>query len=230
MDKMKKLLMMDSRTFNRLTTPKDKVLTSIEGDMSSILNDESIPEDVKAKLYASAQSRYLKIEHPQWGETTVTNTKTLNPPNAVVDNTPQNLARRGKPLSSILKNNNRVLINDKNDSSMDSEDVPGLDETELWTPNYFQERSSTGRLSNEREYSGPPFYGAVKTPNVNDKDSLMTPDDFLEKLPRGRTEPPIYITPGRPNTRTEPQIYVTPGRPNTRRRRKKIKYDTLFKK
>ena len=67
MDRMKKLLMMDSRTFNRLTTPKDKVLTSIEGEMTSILNDESIPEDVKAKLYASAQSRYLKIEHPQWG-------------------------------------------------------------------------------------------------------------------------------------------------------------------
>ena len=42
MDRMKKLLMMDSRTFNRLTTPKDKVLTSIEGEMSSILNDESI--------------------------------------------------------------------------------------------------------------------------------------------------------------------------------------------
>ena len=70
MDKMKKLLMMDSRTFNRMTTPKDKVLTSIEGEMSSILNDESIPEDVRAKRYASAQSRYLKIEHPQWGETT----------------------------------------------------------------------------------------------------------------------------------------------------------------
>ena len=63
MDKMKKLLMMDSRTFNRMTTPKDKVLTTIEGEMSSILNDESIPEDVRAKRYASAQSRYLKIEH-----------------------------------------------------------------------------------------------------------------------------------------------------------------------
>ena len=56
--------MMDSRTFNRLTTPEDKVLTSIEGEMSSILKDESIPEDVKVKLYASAQSRYQKIEPP----------------------------------------------------------------------------------------------------------------------------------------------------------------------
>ena len=96
-----------------------------------------------------------------------------------------------------------------------------LEETELWTPNYILERSSTGGLLNAREYSGRPFYGTVKTPNVNDKDSLMTPDDFLEKptsksekLPRGRytTEPPIFVTPGQPNTR----------------RRKKIKYETIF--
>ena len=70
--------MMDSRTFNRMTTLKDKVLTSIEGEMSSILKEESIPEDVRARLFTSEQSRFLKIEHPQWGETTVTNTKTIN--------------------------------------------------------------------------------------------------------------------------------------------------------
>ena len=212
MDGMKKVLMMDSRTFNRLTTPKDKVLTSIEGEMSSILNDDSIPEDVKAKLYSSAQSRFLKIEHPQWGETTTK--KTVNPPNALLDNTPQNLAWRGRPLSSILKNSKRVSINDKNELSMDSEDVPGLDETELWTPDYILERSSTGGLSSAREYSGPPFYGTVKTPNIIDKDSLMIPDDFLENpTSRYTTETPIYVTPGQPNTR----------------RRKKIKFETLFK-
>ena len=54
MDRMKKLLMMDSRTFNRLTSPKDKVLISIEGEMLSILNDKSSPEDVRAELYSSA--------------------------------------------------------------------------------------------------------------------------------------------------------------------------------
>ena len=212
MDRMKKMLMMDSRTFNRLTTPKDKVLSSIEGEMSSILNDESIPEDVRAKRYASTQSRYLKIEHPQWGETTTKK----NPPNAMLDNTFQNLAWRGRPLSSILKNPKRMSVIDKNVSSMESEDVPELGEIELWTPSDFLERSSTG------EYSGPPLYGTVKTPNVNDKDSLMTPDDFLrnptsesEKLQRGR-----YTS--------EPQIYVTPGFPNTRGR-KKIKFETLYK-
>ena len=92
--------MMDSRTFNRLTTPKDKVLTSIEGEMSSILNDESIPEDVKSKLYASKQSRFLKIEHPQWGETTAV-TKTLNSPDFVLDTLPQKLVEREPNLCRV---------------------------------------------------------------------------------------------------------------------------------
>ena len=88
--------MMDSRTFSRLTAPKDKVLTSIEDEMSSILKDESLPEDVRAKLYTSKQSRFLKIEHPQWGETTITNTKTLNSPDVVLDTLPNSLVRKGK--------------------------------------------------------------------------------------------------------------------------------------
>ena len=39
----------------------------------------------------------------------------------------------------MLKNSNRVLINDKNELSIDSEDVPGLEETKLWTPDYILE-------------------------------------------------------------------------------------------
>ena len=128
---MKKVLMMDSRTFNRMTTPKDKVLTSIEGEMSNILNDESIPEDVKAKLYSSAQSRFLKIEHPQWGETTAV-TKTLNSPDFVLDTLPQKLVERAKPLTSILKNTNRVSINDKNELLIDGDVIPGSNATELY--------------------------------------------------------------------------------------------------
>ena len=80
----------------------------------------------------------------------------------------------------------------------------------------------TGGLSNAREYGGPPFYGTVKTQNVNDKDLLMTPEDFLEK-PTSKSEKL-----SRDRYTTKPLIYVTPGQPNTRRR-KKIKYDTIFK-
>ena len=42
MDKMEKVLMMHTRTFSRLTTPKNKVLTSIEGDNTSILGDDTL--------------------------------------------------------------------------------------------------------------------------------------------------------------------------------------------
>ena len=113
MDRMKKMLMMDSRTFNRLTTPKDKVLTSIEGEMSSILNGESIPDDVKAKLYSCKQSRFLKIEHPQWGGTAVSNTKTLNKPDVVLDTLPNSLVRKAKRICDILKSTNRVSVAEK---------------------------------------------------------------------------------------------------------------------
>ena len=121
MDRMKKLLMMDSRTFNRMTTPKDKVLISIEGEMSSILNDDNIPEDVKAKLYASKQSQFLKIEHPQWGETSVTNTKTLNTPHVLLDTLPNSLVRKAKRICDILRSTNRVWVNDKNEFVIDGD-------------------------------------------------------------------------------------------------------------
>ena len=132
MDRMKKLLMMDSRTFNRMTTPKDEVLTSIEREMSSILNDDSIPEDVKAKLSSSKQSRFLKIEHPQWGETNVTNTKTLNSPDAVLDTLPNSLARKAKRICDILKNTNRVQINNKREFVIDGDVVRGSNVNDVY--------------------------------------------------------------------------------------------------
>ena len=130
MDRMKKLLMMDTRTYNRLTSPKDKVLTSIEGEMSSILDDESIPEDVRAKRYASAQSRFLKIEHPQWGETTVT-TKPVKSLDSVLDTLPQNVLSKAKRLVNTLKNTNRVGITDRNEISIDGEVIQGSNASDL---------------------------------------------------------------------------------------------------
>ena len=137
---MKKLLMMDSRTFNRLTTPKDKVLTSIEGQMSNISDDESSPENVKAKLYASAQSRFMKIEHPQWGETTITKTKTLNSPDVVLDTLPNSLVRKAKRIRDILKSTNRVWVNDKNEFVIDGDVVRGSNANDVYL-DYIKETS-----------------------------------------------------------------------------------------
>ena len=207
MDRMKKLLMMDSRTFNRMTTPNDKVLTSIEGEMSSISNDESIPEDVRAKLFTSKQSRFLKIEHPQWGET-------ANSPDVVLDNPPRRMVERGKPVANILKSNNRASINVKKELPVENEDIKGSDETELcnqlWTPNDIKKASlippnviaksslmtpndignpkKSRRLSRSRESSIPPRYGTVKTPSDIQSRGLS--------YARESSIPPIYVTPG----------------------------------
>ena len=153
MDRMKKLLMMDSRTFNRLTTPKDKVLTSIEGEMSSILNDDSIPEDVKAKLYASKQSRFMKIEHPQWGETTVTNTKTLNTPDVVLDTLPNSLVRKAKRICDILKSTNRVSVNDKNEFVIDGDVIPGSNANDVYLDILKKRKNTIDR--SRRSYTNP---------------------------------------------------------------------------
>ena len=202
MDRMKKLLMMDSRTFNRMTTPKDKVLNSMEGEMSSILNDDNISEDVKAKLYASKQSRFLKIEHPQWGETTVTNTKTLNTPDVVLDTLPNSLVRKAKRICDILKSTNRVWVNDKNEFVIDGDVIRGSNANDVYLDILKKRKTtSTGhdQVTQILHETGVP--------------SDILPDPNIKQA-RARES---SVTP----------VYVTPGRPNTRR--KKIKYETLFK-
>ena len=81
-------------------------------------------------MYASKQSRFLKIEHPQWEETTAV-TKTLNSPDFVLDTLPQKLVEKAKPLASILKNTKRVSINDKNEMIIYGDVIPGSNATDL---------------------------------------------------------------------------------------------------
>ena len=210
MDRMKKVLLMDSRTFNRMTTLKDKVLTSIKGEMTNILNDERIPEDVKAKLLSSVHSRFLKIEHPQWGETTVV-TKTLNSPDFVLDTLPQKLAERAKPLTSILKNTNRVSINDKNELLIDEYVIPGSNATELYL-DILKKRPNT--------LSGYDRFEQLLQESGTPSDILKRPSTRQSRgLSRARRDSSVDSNP--------PLVYVTPGFPNSRR--KKIKFETLFK-
>jgi len=210
MDRMKKMLMMDSRTFNRLTSPKDEVLSSIEGEMSSILNDESIPDYVRAKMYASKQSRFLKIEHPQWGETTAV-TKTLNSPDFVLDTLPQKLVERAKPLASILKNTKRVSINDKNEMIIDGDVIPGSNATELYL-DILKRRQNTSRGYDRFEQL---------------LQESGTPSDILER-PSTRQSRGLSRAQRDSSVDSNPlSVYITPGFPNTRRR-KKIKFESLF--
>ena len=153
----------------------------------------------------------MKIEHPQWGETT-TVTKTLNSPDFVLDTLPQKLVERAKPLASILKNTNRVSINDKNEMIIDGEVIPGSNATELYL-DVLKRRQNTSsgydRFEQLLQESG-------------------TPNDILERpstrqsrgLSRAQRDSSVDSNP--------PSVYVTPGFPYTRGR-KKIKFDTLFK-
>ena len=202
MDRMKKVLMMDSRTFNRMTTPKDKVLTSIEGEVSNMLNDESIPEDVRAKLYSSKQSRFLKIEHPQWGETAVTNTKTLNTPDVVMDTLPNSLVRKAKRICDILKSTNRVSVNDKNEFVIDGDVIRGSNVNDVYL-DILKKRKNTST-------------GHEQVTQILHETGV--PSDIL---------PDPNIKQARARESSVTPVYVTPGRPNTRR--KKIKYETIFK-
>ena len=203
MDRMKKLLMMDSRTFNRLTTPKDKVLKSIEGEMSSILNDKSIPEDVRAKMYASKQSRFMQIEHPQWGETTVASTETLNTPDIVLDTLPHTLVRKAKRISDVLKSSNRVSVNDKNELVIDGDVIRGSDANEVYLDILRKRRNTSAGLEEVTQILH----------------ETGVPSDIL---------PDPNIKRAHARDSSVASVYVTPGRPNTRK--KKVKYDTLFKK
>ena len=157
MDRMKKLLMMDSRTFNRLTTPKDRVLNSMEGEMSDILNDDSTPEDVRAKRYASAQTRYLKLEHPQWGETVVT--KPVNQQNVIMNAIPNNITP------------NQMGVNARNEIPIYGEDISGLDETALYgrlmTPIDIEKASNM--QSGKQDTRAPSIYVTPGHPNTRSR-------------------------------------------------------------
>ena len=178
--------------------------------MSNILNDESIPEDVKAKLYSSAHSRFLKIEHPQWGETTAV-TKTLNSPDFVLDTLPQKLVERVKPLTSILKNTNRVSINDKNEMLIDGDVIPGSNATELYL-DVLKRRQNTS--------SGYDRFEQLLQESGTPSDILRRPSTRQSRgLTRAQRDSSVDSNP--------PSVYITPGFPNTRGR-KKIKFETLF--
>ena len=79
MDRIKRMLVMDPRTLDRLTTLKDKLLSLIEQEMSSILSNDIRPGDGIAELYSLTQFRLLELEHPHVREDPQTK-KTVNSP------------------------------------------------------------------------------------------------------------------------------------------------------
>ena len=58
MEYAKKMILVDPRIIEKLTSARDKVLNSIENEMDTVLNSD-IPDDKKAKLYAASAKRHL---------------------------------------------------------------------------------------------------------------------------------------------------------------------------
>ena len=145
----------------------------------------------------------MKIEHPQWGETTVTNTKTLNTPDVVLDTLPNSLVRKAKRICDILKSTNRVSVNDKNEFVIDGDVIPGSNANDVYL-DILKKRKNTS-------------IGHDEVTQILHETGVMS--DIL---------PDPNLKQGRVRRSSVTPLYVTPGRPNTRRKNK-IKYDTLFK-
>ena len=62
MEYAKKMILVDPRIIEKLTSARDKVLNSIENEMDTVLNSD-IPDDKKAKLYAASAKRHSIINN-----------------------------------------------------------------------------------------------------------------------------------------------------------------------
>ena len=60
MEYAKKMILVDPRIIEKLTSARDKVLNNIENEMDTALNSD-IPDDKKAKLYAASAKRHSII-------------------------------------------------------------------------------------------------------------------------------------------------------------------------
>ena len=60
MEYAKKMILVDPRIIEKLTSARDKVLYNVENEMNTVLNLD-MPDDKKAKLYAASAKRHLII-------------------------------------------------------------------------------------------------------------------------------------------------------------------------
>ena len=119
-----------------------------------------------------------------------------------MDTLPNSLVRKAKRISDVLKSTNRVSVIDKSKFVIDGDVIPGSNANEVYLDILRKHNNtSTGhdQVTQILYETGVP--------------SDILPDPNIKQA-RARD---YSVTP----------LYVTPGRPN--KRKKKIKYDTLFK-
>jgi hypothetical protein len=133
MDKLKKVIILDQQTTDRLSTSKDKAAINAQNKMSNILYDNNLPDDMKAKLYTSAQTRFLKINAPETFKQMPTDSALpFQVPDDVMDSLPVTLHSKARRLISHLKSNKRITFNDRNELVVDGQAVSNSNATDLF--------------------------------------------------------------------------------------------------
>ena len=115
MEYAKKMILVDPRIIEKLTSARDKVLNSIENEMDTVLNSD-IPDDKKAKLYAASAKRHLIINASD-KETEIqpdacqpSNTTAVL--NDIVTSMPTPHIRRAMKFAKFIQDN-KIDINDR---------------------------------------------------------------------------------------------------------------------
>ena len=115
MEYAKKMILVDPRFIEKLTSARDKVLNNIENEMDTILNSDK-PDDEKAKLFAASAKRHLVINAAD-KETEIqreacqsTNTATVL--NDIVTSMPTPHIRRAMKFAKFIQDN-QINFNDR---------------------------------------------------------------------------------------------------------------------
>ena len=115
MEYAKKMILVDPRIIEKLTSAKDKVLNSIENEMDTVLNSD-YPDDKKAKLYAASAKRHLIInaadKDVEIQPDACQSSNTTAMLNDIVTSMPTPHIRRAMKFAKFIQDN-KIDINDR---------------------------------------------------------------------------------------------------------------------
>jgi len=161
MEYAKKLMMVDQRLYNKLFTPQDKVLSSIDDRISDILHGDR-PDDEKAKLYSSTLNRYHNIDKPI--EVALDRTKEENKkdrvhiPDDVMSSTSNSLKPKAERLIKMIEKDGRVDFNDTAELVVNGRTISGSNASDLFNALLKKTKRSPVGFSN--------FTAALKDLNI----------------------------------------------------------------
>ena len=134
MEHAKKMILVDQRFIEKLTSARDKVLNNIENEMDTCVLNSDYPDDKEAKLYAASAKRHLIINsadkdveiQPDTCQTS--NTTTML--NDIVTSMPTPHIRRAMKFAKFMQDN-KININDRGEMVHDQKVSENTNATDL---------------------------------------------------------------------------------------------------